>query len=166
LKNVHDRLNHEGVEVTNPKGMKWRTYGDTQLDQAKDTQKIAALALAYSRAQIYYARKGADPDPADVTALMPDDATVERVTKQAISYIPAAGADVSGLIYRQRGIIRTQMPGWLPSPVAAGVSWAIESNIETVGSPGREKQLEALKDIQDKTGIPQVAPSFTVFSWK
>ena len=158
LKNVHDRLNHEGVDVTNGKGMTWRTYGDTRLDQAKDTQKIAALALAYSRAQIYYARKGGEPDPADVIALMPDDATIERVTKQAISYIPAAAADISGLIYRQRAIVGTKLP--------PGIAQIVESNLDTVANPGRQRQLEQLQDVQEKTGIPQVAPSFTVFSWK
>ena len=158
LKNIHDRLNNEGVEVTNGKGMKWRTYGDTQLSKAADTQKIAAMALAFSRAQIYSARKGADPEPADVIALMPDDATVKRVTEQAISYIPAAANDITGLIYRQRAIVGTKLP--------PGIAQIVESNITTIGNPGRQRQLEQLQDVQERTGIPQVAPSFTIFQWK
>ncbi len=158
LKNVHDRLNVEGVEVSNPKGMKWRTYGDTRLDRAKHTQKIAALALALSRAQVYVARKGADPSPDDVIALMPDDATIKRVTDQAISYIPAAASDVGGLIYRQRSIVGTKLP--------PGIAQIVESNIATVANPGRERQLLDLKDVEERTGIPQVAPSFTVLQWK
>jgi hypothetical protein len=158
LKNVHDRLNNEGVEVTNPTGMKWRTYGDTQLSKAADTQKIAAMALAFSRAQIYHARKGADPDADDVVALMPDDATIKRVTEQAVSYIPAAAADITGLIYRQRSIVGTKLP--------PGIAQIVESNITTVANPGRQRQLEQLQDVQERTGIPQVAPSFTVFQWK
>src|SRR6266478_4867281 len=37
LKNIHDRLNTEGVEVTNKKGMKWRTFGDDRLKNAQET---------------------------------------------------------------------------------------------------------------------------------
>jgi len=45
LKNIHDRLNAEGVEVKNAKGMAWRTYGDAHLKLGRETQRIAALAV-------------------------------------------------------------------------------------------------------------------------
>ena len=90
----------EGFDVTNAAGIKWRIFGDAQLAKAPDTSRIAALALFKSRQQIYAAQKGEKPDPKEVEGLMPDDATIERATSQAIAYIPAAAADVQGVMYR------------------------------------------------------------------
>jgi len=157
LKNIHDRLNREGFEVTNARGMTWRTFGDQFLAKAEDTQKIAALAVYVSRRQIYEARAGRDPKPEDVEAFLPGWPSVEAATKLAISYIPAAAADVGGLIYRQRSMAPTQF-----GPILGGI---IESNIATIGAPGRERQLLEVKERAERTGTPQVAPQFTVVSW-
>ena len=155
LKSIHDRINNEGFDVTNSAGMKWRTFGDAQLAKAPDTSRIAALALFKSRQQIYAAQKGKKPDPKEVEALMPDDATIERATSQAIAYIPAAAADVQGVMYRGRKLASTQFP----KPLGA----VIESNLETIASPGRSNQLRDLERMRDETGSgPVLAPQFTL----
>jgi Domain of unknown function (DUF4157) len=155
LKSIHDRMNNEGFDVTNAAGMKWRTFGDAQLAKAPDTSRIAALALFKSRQQIYAAQKGEKTDPKEVEALMPDDATIERATSQAIAYIPAAAADVQGVMYRGRSLASTQFP----KPLGA----VIESNLETIASPGRANQLRDLEKMRDETQSgPVLAPQFTL----
>jgi hypothetical protein len=155
LKGIHDRMNIEGFDVTNAAGMKWRTFGDAQLAKAPDTSRIAALALFKSRQQIYAAQKGQKPDPKEVEALMPDDATIERATSQAIAYIPAAAADVQGVMYRGRSLASTQFP----KPLGA----VIESNLDTIASPGRANQLRDLERTREETGSgPLLAPQFTL----
>lgn len=157
LKNVHDRLNTEGVDVTNARGMAWRTYGDARLSRAPDTQRIAALAIYTSRRQVYQARGGARPDPGAVLALLPDDATVERTTQRAISYIPQAAADVTRLIYSQREIAKTELPPILGSIIA--------SNVATIAAPDRARQIFDAQETARKTGLPTPAPQFTIASW-
>lgn len=161
LKGIHDRMNNEGFDVTNAAGMKWRTFGDTQLAKAPDTSRIAALALFKSRQQIYAAQKGQKPDPKEVEALMPDDATIERATSQAIAYIPASAADVQAVMYRGRGLVPGQLPKLL-RPLGP----VIEGNIETVTSPGRTNQLLDLERTSEETGSgKRLAPSVTVLRW-
>jgi hypothetical protein len=169
LKNIHDRLNAEGVEVTNKKGMKWRTYGDNFLKNAQETRRIAALAVYLSRQQVMQAAKrGApDPDPEEILELLPDDDSVKRVTAQALTYIPEAVRTLPALLYRQRGSAAAGLKGKLAGvPVVRNVVPAlVKSNLETVASPGRQKQLEDLEEQSRRTGAPGVAPSFTVFSF-
>ena len=157
LKNVHDRLNVEGFDATNAKGMRWRTYGDARLDRSRHTQRIAALAVYLSRRQLYVARRGGDAQPEDVLALLPDDATVARATERAVSYIPDAAADIGGLMYRQRGIASTEL-GRLPGAI-------VESNLAVIGSPGRERQILDAQETARRTGLPTPAPQFQVLSW-
>jgi hypothetical protein len=90
LKNIHDRLNREGLEVTNDRGMTWRTYGDQFLARAQDTQRIAALAIYVSRRQVYQARAGQNPDPDHVLRFLPNQASIDRATEVARSYIRGA----------------------------------------------------------------------------
>ncbi len=86
---------------------------------------------------------------------MPDDATIERATNQAIAYIPTAAADVQGVIYRGRGLASTQFP----APLGA----IIESNIDTIASPGRANQLRDLERQSEETKSgPLLAPQFTL----
>ena len=68
LKNLHDRMNREGFEVRNARGMRWRTFGDDHLALAKETQRVAALAVFQSRQQIYAARGGTSPDADEIEA--------------------------------------------------------------------------------------------------
>jgi hypothetical protein len=159
LKNIHDRLNVEGFDVTNARGMSWRTFGDNHLARAPDTRRIASLAIFLSRQQIYAARRGDSPDPAEVEALMPDDATIARATAQAIAYIPAAAAGVQSLMYRARGLAGAQFPGPL-GPI-------ITSNLATIASPGRERQLLELERASrsGNTG-PLLAPQLTLLTWE
>jgi hypothetical protein len=157
LKNIHDRLNAEGFEVTNAKGMRWRTYGDDRLARSADTQRIAALAVFMSRRQLSQARAGGDPRPEDVLALLPDDASVARATELAISYIPAAVADIGGLMYRQRGIASTEL-----GKVAGSI---VESNLAVIAAPGRERQILEAQETARRTGLPTPAPQFQVLSW-
>jgi hypothetical protein len=156
LKAIHDRMNNEGFEVTNPAGMKWRSFGDQNLAKAPDTSRIASLALFKSRQQIYAAQKGQQPDPQEVESLLPDDTTMERATSQAIAYIPAAAADAQGVMYRGRGVASTRFP----KPLGA----VIQSNLETIASPGRANQLLDMQRASEETGSgPRLAPQFTVF---
>ena len=159
LKNIHDRLNREGFEISNARGMRWRTFGDSHLDVAQETQRIAALAVFLSRQQILAARSGTSPNPADIEALMPDDDSVQRATAQAIAFIPDAVTEVEGLIYRNRSIA--------PSQFGAVLGSIVESNLSTIGNPGREREISEMLESARRTGQGSVvAPSFTVFSWK
>ena len=157
LKNIHDRLNVEGFDVKNAKGMAWRTYGDTRLKEAHDTQRIAALAVYVSRLQVYKAQSGGQPNADDVLALLPDDDSVRKATERAISYIPAAVADIGGLMYRQRGMAKTELPK-LVGPI-------VSANLATIGAPDRERQILDAQESARKTGLPTPAPQFTVLQW-
>ena len=158
LKGIHDRMNQEGFAVSNAAGMTWQTYGDAMLARAPDTSRIAGLALFTSRQQIYEAHKGGKPDPKQVEALMPDDATLDGATKQAISYIPAAAADVQAVMYKGRNLAVSQFP-----PVLGSI---IGRNLATIASPGRERQLLDLQQSSATTPTgPRLAPQFTVGSW-
>lgn len=155
LKGIHDRMNHEGFEISNAAGMKWRTFGDAQLSKAPDSSRIGSLALFKSRQQIYEAQKGGKPDPKEVEALMPDDATIERATSQAIAYIPAAAADVQGVMYRGRRLASTQFPKPL--------GMVIESNLDTITDPGRARQLQDLERQGEETNSgKRLASQFTL----
>jgi hypothetical protein len=158
LKNIHDRMNVEGFDVTNARGMSWRTFGDAQLAKAPDTERIASLAIFLSRQQIYAARRGEPTDATEVEGLMPDDSTLERATKQAIGYIPAAAADVQGLMYRQRAFAKSQFP-----PVIGSI---ISANLATIASPARERQLLDLQATSEATKSgPLLAPQATLLEW-
>ena len=159
LKNLHDRMNREGFEVRNARGMRWRTFGDDYLALAKETQRIAALAVFQSRQQIYAARGGASPNADEIEALMPDDDTVQRATQQAIAHIPDAVEEVEGLIYRNRSLAPAQF-----GPVLGTI---VESNLATIGYPGREREISNMLDSANRIGIEApIAPSFTLASWK
>lgn len=161
LKNIHDRLNREGFDVTNGRGMAWRTFGDAQLAKAPDTQRIASLALFLSRQQVYAAHRGETPDSKEVEDLMPDDATLDRATRTAIGYIPAAASagEIEGLMYRGRKLAGTQFP-WPLGPV-------IQSNLSTVANPGRERQLLDLQQSSTSNpgAGPRLAPQFTLWEF-
>jgi len=135
LKNIHDRMNAEGFEVTNAQGMKWRTYGDNHLKNAVETQRVAA-----SRQQINQARNGESPDPNEVLALLPDATTVDRATEQAIAYIPQAVREISPLIHRNIGMLdAVELPWYVGGPVLPFVG---KSVLGTISDPGRTKVLE------------------------
>lgn len=159
LKNIHDRMNREGFMAANARGMRWRTFGDNYLAIAQETQRIAALAVFLSRQQIQRARGGGDaPDPDEVEALMPNDDTVQRATQQAIAYIPNAAQEVEGLIYRNRALAPTQF--------GAVLGAIVESNLSTVGHPGREREVAEMIESSRRIGVDApIAPSLTVFSW-
>ncbi len=140
LKNIHDRMNAEGFDVTNAQGMKWRTYGDNHLKNAVETQRVAAYAVFVSRQQINQARNGESPDPNEVLALLPDATTVDRATDQAIAYIPQAVREISPLINRSIGMLDTVKPPWyLGGPVLPFVG---KSVLGTISDPGRLRVLD------------------------
>jgi hypothetical protein len=157
LKNIHDRMNREGFEVANDRGMHWQTFGDNYLRLAEATQRIAALAVFLSRQQIINVR-GSDTvvaDPAEIEALMPNDETIQRATQQAIHHIPDATREVESLIYRNRALAPTQFGSFFGA--------IIESNITTIGHPGREQELMNMLDSTRRIGFEApIAPSFTL----
>ncbi len=159
LKNIHDRLNQEGFWATNGQGVRWRTFGDNYLGLAQETQRIAALAVFLSRQQLHSARSGQSPDPAEVEALLPDDDTVTRATDQAIAYIPDAVSRVENLMYRNRGLA--------PHQFGSILGTIVESNLSTVGSPARERQIFEMIESARRIGAgPVVAPSFTLVEFE
>jgi hypothetical protein len=135
LKNIHDRMNAEGFEVTNAKGMKWKTFGDNHLKNAAETRRIAAYAVILSRQQITRAKAGETPDPNEVLDLLPDATSVEKATNQAIVYIPQAVRELSALMHRNIGMLSTRVK--LPL-----VPFVLESVVGTISDPARHKALE------------------------
>jgi hypothetical protein len=74
---------------------------------------------------------------------------------QAIAYIPEAARDVENLIYRNRSLAPAQF-----GPVLGAI---IESNITTIGHPGRERELMNMLDSARRMGVEApIAPSFTL----
>lgn len=157
LKNIHDRMNREGFDVSNARDMHWRTFGDNYLSQAQETQRVAALAVFLSRQQIIRVRGNATApaDSAEIESLMPNDDTIMRATRQAINYIPEAAREVENLIYRNRALAPAQF-----GPVLGAI---IESNISTIGHPGRARELMDMLDSARRIGVEApIAPSFTI----
>jgi hypothetical protein len=159
LKNIHDRMNHEGFMIENGRGMRWRTFGDDSLARSPEAQRMAALAVSQSRQQVIRARSGEPPNPDDVVALMPSDDTIQLATQQAIAYIPAAVREVEPLLYRNRALAPTQF-----GPILGTI---VESNLGAIGAPGREQQILRLQEAADRRRdtLPVVAPQFQVFEW-
>jgi hypothetical protein len=170
LKNIHDRLNAEGIEVSNGRGMKWKTFGDDHLKQATDSLRIGAFAVYESRRQVMAAnRAGAaastpsdDAAADDVLSLLPDPKSVEQATAKAISYIPWAAQTITDLIYRQRGAGALELKERL-GPVGSVVAPIVKANLATIADPGREKQLQRLEEEQRRRNTgPLLAPQFTI----
>jgi hypothetical protein len=136
LKNVHDRMNAEGFEVTNAKGTKWKTYGDNHLKNAQETRRIAAYAVFVSRQQVTRAKQGESPDASEVLDLLPDAKTVERATGQAYACIPRATREIALLVHRNKGMLDTLKLG---RPV---LPFVLKSFVGTISDPGRRKTLE------------------------
>jgi hypothetical protein len=136
LKNVHDRMNAEGFEVTNAKGTKWKTYGDNHLKNAQETRRIAAYAVFVSRQQVTRAKQGESPDASEVLDLLPDAKTVERATDQAYACIPRATREIASLVHRNKGMLDTLKLG---RPV---LPFVLKSFVGTISDPGRRKTLE------------------------
>lgn len=164
LKNIHDRLNGEGFEVTNARGMRWKTFGDNALKNAVETQRLAALAIFLSRMQIVQARAGKPVNSDEILALLPDEKSVQAATQQAIAYIPQAVQDVPSLIGAQVGMVRTRsLPAYLGGPVLPYVGASL---LENIADPGRERQLLDLQRQSEETGSgPRLAPQFRVLTW-
>jgi hypothetical protein len=170
LKNIHDRLNVEGFQVTNGKGMTWKTLGDGELSKSPETQRIAALAVFESRQQIIQASKGTlsgnlEVEIQKVADFFPNEDTRERANLTAIGYIPDAAAQVEDLIYRERG----SAPGEFGSRAGLfgkALGHVIESNLDAVGDPGREGQILRNQELDRASGRDRdggrVEPSFTI----
>lgn len=155
LKNIHDRMNAEGFEVSNAKGMKWKTFGDNHLKNAAETRRIAAYAVFVSRQQITRARAGETPDSGEVLDLLPDAESVRRATDQALGYIPQAVGELAPLIHRNIGMLSTvKLPWYAGGPVLPFVGQSI---LGTISDPGRKKVLEDYqrrKDLDPSTPYP------------
>jgi hypothetical protein len=155
LKNIHDRMNTEGFDVTNAKGMKWKTYGDNHLKNAEETRKIASYAVFVSRQQITRAKQGESPDASELLDLLPDAKSVERATDHAYAYIPQAVREVAPLVHRNLGMLDTLKPPWyVGGPILPFVGKSI---ISTISDPGRTKTLEDYerhKDLDRTTPYP------------
>ena len=152
LKNVHDRLNAEGIEVSNQRGMKWKTFGDDHLKQAPDSLRIGAFAVFESRRQVMEANRvgnaesAANDDAAadEVLKLLPDKASVDRATAKAVSYIPWAAQSLTELIYRQRGAGALELKERL-GPAGTVLAPIIKANIATIADPDARNSCCASK---------------------
>jgi hypothetical protein len=170
LKNIHDRLNAEGVEVSNRRGITWKTFGDDHLKDAAESLRIGALAVFESRRQVLEASR-AGPAVADgnddalaeeVLGLLPDQASIDQATAKAVSYIPEAAQTLTPLIYRQRGAGALELKQQWGVPGAA-LAPIIKANIEAIADPGREKQLLQMEEESRRLNTgKRLAPQFTV----
>jgi len=134
VKAIHDRMNEEGFDVTNDKGMKWRTFGDGNLARSPETQRVAALAVFESRQQVILARAAVRaPDPKAIRDFFPDTKTRERANLQALQYIPWARTQVEQILYANRKEARTKLG------LVGG--YLIEHNLEAIGDVARERDL-------------------------
>jgi hypothetical protein len=138
LKIIHDHFNTAGYEVSNPKTMTWYTYGDGHLDLAPDTRHIAALAVFLSRKQLYDTYQDNKRNPVDqtkllqeITGLMPNDDTIDKVTDKAIAYIPTAAADVDSFMLAQKNAAESQF-----GPIGGPFVRYMLQQIDTNAHPG------------------------------
>ncbi|MBZ0231486.1 MAG: DUF4157 domain-containing protein, partial [Deltaproteobacteria bacterium] len=166
IKLIHDRMNEEGFEVENDRGMKWRTLGDGALARSPETQRIAALAVFESRQQVIDARGTDAPvNVDDIASYFPNAATRERALMQATAYIPDARKEVEQLVYKER----SSAPGELGSRIPFGnaIGKAVEANLDAVGDPAREQQMWRNEELDRAAGRdgPRVEPSFTIKRW-
>jgi len=185
VKLIHDILNESGFTVTNNKGMKWNTYGDGNLARAPETQRIAALATFEARQQILEAQKGAEPKRGDILDFFPDDQTVMNAELVAIALIPEARKKVAELIYKERGSAPDIMGDRMASfgkkqlgkiglghagkvagkYLGKGIGYIVERNLDTIGDPGRQRELELDEELDRAAGHddgPQVRSSITL----
>ncbi len=166
LKLIHDRMNAEGFEVENDRGMTWKTFGDGHLARSPETQHVVALAVFESRQQVLAAEKRAvAPGEIDeVAKYMPNAASMRAAEEQARRYIPEARSQVEALIWRERasapGEIADRMPGGAVGKLfGRGIGTILEKRIDSIADPGWEKQV--LEDRAAKDAIGQRdAPTF------
>src|SRR5262249_30885033 len=173
LKNIHDRLNAEGIEVSNQRRMTWKAFGDDHLKNAPESLRIGAWAVFESRRQVMEANR-AGPEAAgindderseEILKLLPDPPSVDRATAKAVSYIPWAAQSLTSLIYRQRGAgaLELKQRSGVAGSVLAPV---IKANIATIADPGRENQLRQLEEEKRRRDVgPLLAPQFTVWDF-
>jgi hypothetical protein len=170
MKLIHDRMNVEGFQVTNGKGMTWKTLGDGELAKSPETQRIAALAVFESRQQVIAASEGKlggdlDAEIQKVADFFPNAETQERANLQAIGYIPWSAEHVEELIYKERG----SAPGEFGSRAGAAgkvLGHIVESNLDAIGDPSRENQILRDQELDRATGRDRdggrIEPSFTI----
>ena len=134
VKAIHDKMNLEGFDVENGKGMKWKTFGDGNLQRSPETQRIAALAVFESRQQIITAHKTKTrPVIEDVMDFIPTGDTMTRATNYALGLIPWARQQVEQILYDQRGAAS--------SKAGAVGGFVVEHNLEAIGDPARERNI-------------------------
>ena len=156
IKAIHDKMNLEGFDVANGKGMKWKTFGDGNLEKSPETQRIAALAVFESRQQVIGARNAkTPPEVKEVQDFFPTNNTIDRANDYALGLIPWARQQVEKILYDQRGAAS--------SKAGAVGGFIVEHNLEAIGDPARERNI--LQDQQfDRdhggSGAGTVAPQF------
>lgn len=166
LKNIHDHLNHEGLPISNSKGMTWKTFGDDNLSRATETQRVVALAVFLSRQQIQQAFQGHPINLEEVLELLPDKKSKETATDMAIAYIPTAVQEVEQLIYKNRKVADLAFEDSLGSVGSKIVGKIVESNLDAINDPANNRSdlfddMTGLRD--DKLG--KIKPSFTIARW-
>jgi Domain of unknown function (DUF4157) len=172
LKNIHDRLNAEGIEVSNQRGMSWKAFGDDHLKSAPESLRIGAWAVFESRRQVMEATGAGraemsssndDARSDEILDLLPNPASVDRATTKAVSYIPWAAQSLTPLIHRQRGAGALELKQRLGPVVGSVVAPVVEANIDAIADPSRENQLRLLEEQkQRRDDGPVLAPQFTL----
>jgi len=156
IKAIHDKMNLEGFDVVNGKGMKWKTFGDGNLEKSPETQRIAALAVFESRQQVIGARNAkTPPEVKEVQDFFPTNNTIDKANDYALGLIPWARQQVEKILYDQRGAAS--------SKAGAVGGFIVEHNLEAIGDPAREHNI--LQDQQfDRdhggSGASTVPPQF------
>lgn len=161
VKAIHDRMNAEGFDVVNGKGMKWRTVGDGNLAKSPETQRIAALAVFESRQQIFEARRAGDTfdskNSAHVQAFLPNNDTIRRANSQAIGYISEARKQVEQIVYHERKTSKSKL--------GEVGGYLVEHNIEAIGDPQRERDILQRQDFDRRQGGSGAVPG-SWFEWR
>jgi Domain of unknown function (DUF4157) len=134
VKNIHDRLGHEGFDVTtkkmvNGEPLRFHGYGDALLNRSDVQLHAVQMAVFTSRSQVERVRDGTlalptdaagwDKLDAEVLDWLPNEATIKAATALAISYIPDAIASIPALSTANIGFLQTKMPPVVAKFVAA-----------------------------------------------
>jgi Domain of unknown function (DUF4157) len=162
LKLIHDRMNAEGFDVENDKGMAWKTFGDGHLSESPETQHILALAVFESRQQVIGGR-GKQVAPGDIDEIekfFPNTKSMHRAQERARSYIPDARKSVETLMWKKRDMAPAEVAKKVKIPLLGpGLGQVLKSRVDSIADPGWENQV--LDDRLAKDSIGQGdAPTF------
>jgi len=168
LKLIHDRMNAEGFDVENDKGMAWKTFGDGHLKESPETQHIAALAVFESRQQVIRGRgkQVAVDDIDEVGKFFPNTKSILRAQERAKSYIPDARKSVETLMWKKRDMAPAEVAKKVKVPyLGPAIGQVLKSRVDSIADPGWENQVlddRLAKDTIGQRDAPTFDGGFTI----